>query len=202
MLILLNAGTFTCLFLVVQMQQWQSWECIIIDRVSSYIFVLFVFFVSFRIFCFFWNLWSLWSLWRRNRCYGDALPKAEESILWACFLSQRRLHRLLFATKNVSKKNIAYARLTHFRSFQIISVERLHPFWQKGHEFLFGSSGGFGGVVLFLPSLQVRQAISGFEAQQLQPPKKLGFREGANWIDLSGLHENIWKCTVCLLLVP
>jgi hypothetical protein len=45
---------------------------------------------------------------------------------------------------------------------------------------LFGSSGGFGGVVLFLPSLQVRQAISGFEAQQLQPPKKLGFREGAN----------------------
>ena len=32
MLILLNAGTFTCLFLVVQMQQWQSWECI--DRVS------------------------------------------------------------------------------------------------------------------------------------------------------------------------
>ena len=153
-------------------------------RISSYCSCFSYLFVSF---VFFWNLWSLW---RRNRCYGDALPKAEESILWACFLSQRRLHRLLFATKNVSKKNIAYARLTHFRSFQIISVERLHPFWQKGHEFLFGSSGGFGGVVLFLPSLQVRQAISGFEAQQLQPPKKLGFREGANWIDLSGLHEN------------
>ena len=46
---------------------------------------------------------------------------------------------------------------------------------------LFRSSAGFGGVVLFLPLLQVRQAISGFEAQPLQPPKKLGFGEGANW---------------------